>query len=172
MYCWFWKCGILIFYGKITLWAIWRDTLRGPRLFWPLNCPERSEGQFSVQKSQGSLKISQEMAHKLICPKTKNNIQNFQNQPYIGKFMSHCDQLPTILNLLHLHIKLSLYVYQLSWHGTEFWLLTDLYFRRFFLKCGTWSRGEITLCTANVLYVPLTRKMRDIRKLGMNLLGT
>jgi hypothetical protein len=65
------------------------------------------------------LKISREMAHKLICPKTKNNISNFQIQRYIGNFISHCNQLPTILNHLHLHIKLSSYVYmvQLSWQG-------------------------------------------------------
>jgi hypothetical protein len=133
VYCWFWKWGILFFCGKITLWAIWRDTLRGPRLFWPLNCPERSEGQFSGQQNQGSLKISQEMAHKLVCLKTKNNIQNFQNQPYMGKFMSHCDQL-------------NFHCMCISWAGmeTEFWLLTDLYFRIFFLECGTESRGEIT----------------------------
>ncbi len=49
----------------------------GATIFWPLNCPERSEGQFRVQKSRGPFKISQEMAHKLIGPKTKNNIPHF-----------------------------------------------------------------------------------------------
>jgi hypothetical protein len=29
----------------------------------------------------------------------------------LGIFMSHCDQVPTTLNLLHLHIKLSPYIY-------------------------------------------------------------
>ncbi len=29
-----------------------------------------------------------------------------------------------------------------------------------------------TLCTAHALYVPLTRKMRKIWKVGINLLGT
>jgi hypothetical protein len=50
-------------------------------------------------------------------PKTKNNLPNFQNQWYIGNFMSHCDQVPTTLNLLHLHIKLSPYVstVELAW---------------------------------------------------------
>jgi hypothetical protein len=66
-----WKCGKLFFCGQFDLWAISRDILRGPRLFWPLNCPERSKGQFRGQKSWGPLKISREMAHKLICPNTK-----------------------------------------------------------------------------------------------------
>ncbi len=48
MYRW-WKCGRLFFCGHITSWAISRDILRGPRLFWSLNCPERSEGQFRGQ---------------------------------------------------------------------------------------------------------------------------
>ena len=30
----------------ITFWAISRDILRGPRLFWPLNCPSLRSGQF------------------------------------------------------------------------------------------------------------------------------
>ncbi len=39
MYRWFWKCGRLFFgCGQITLRAISRDILRGPRIFWPLNC--------------------------------------------------------------------------------------------------------------------------------------
>ncbi len=38
---------------KITLWAISRDILRGPQLFLPL-------------------KISLEMAHKVICPQKKS----------------------------------------------------------------------------------------------------
>jgi hypothetical protein len=37
----------------------------------------------------------------------KNNLSNFQNQQYIGNFMPCGDQLPAILILLHLHIKLS-----------------------------------------------------------------
>ncbi len=34
-------------------------------------------------KSRGPLKKSREMARKLICSKTKNNIPNFLNQRYI-----------------------------------------------------------------------------------------
>ncbi len=41
---------IIFFCGQITLWAISRDILRGPRLFWPLNCPECSEGQLRGSK--------------------------------------------------------------------------------------------------------------------------
>ena len=37
----------------------------------PLNCPERSEGQFWGQKSRGPLKMSREMAHKGFVPKKK-----------------------------------------------------------------------------------------------------
>ncbi len=33
---------IIFFCGQITLWAISRNILRGPRLFWPLNCPSRA----------------------------------------------------------------------------------------------------------------------------------
>jgi len=87
MYHWFWKCGRLFFYGQITLWDISRDILRGPRLSWPLNCPERSEGQFRGQKSRGPLKMSREMSHKLICPKPKIISQMFKN---FGKLVSLC----------------------------------------------------------------------------------
>ncbi len=61
---------IIFFCETITLWAISRDILRGPRLFYPLNCPKRSEGQFRGQ-SQGPLKMSLEMAHKVIVPQKK-----------------------------------------------------------------------------------------------------
>ncbi len=47
MYRWFWKFGRLFFvFRQITLWAISRDILRGPWLFWPLNCPSLRSGQF------------------------------------------------------------------------------------------------------------------------------
>ncbi len=70
MYHLFWKCGINFFADKF---------LDGPfqGIFWG-----------------GPLKISRENAHKLICPVTKNNLPNFQNQQYIGNFMSICDQSP------------------------------------------------------------------------------
>ncbi len=43
MYRWFWKFGIIFFvYGQISLWAISRDILRGPRLFWHRNCTTNS----------------------------------------------------------------------------------------------------------------------------------
>ena len=41
---------IIFFGGTITLWAISRDILRGPRLFWPLNCPSLRSGQFKGSK--------------------------------------------------------------------------------------------------------------------------
>jgi hypothetical protein len=47
----------------------------------------------------GPLRISREMAHKVVCPKTKNNIPNFQNQRYIVNFMSHCDNCPLTINV-------------------------------------------------------------------------
>jgi len=39
--------------------------------FNPLNCPERSKEQFRGQKSRGPLKMSREMAHKVIVPQQK-----------------------------------------------------------------------------------------------------
>jgi hypothetical protein len=58
----------------------------------------------------------------------QKNLPNFQNLRYIGNFMSHCDQVPTTLNLkhllvcedflfLHLLTKLSPYMYtaELAW---------------------------------------------------------
>jgi len=92
MFCWFWKCGRLLFCGKISLWAISRDILRGSKSWCPL-------------------KISLEMTHKVICPKTKKVSKIFKISGTLGIFMSHCDQVPTTLNLLHLHIKLSPYIY-------------------------------------------------------------
>jgi hypothetical protein len=38
--------------------------------------------------AQGPLKISREMAHKLICPQKKNNLPHFQNQRYINSYYS------------------------------------------------------------------------------------
>jgi hypothetical protein len=52
---------IIFFCGTITLWAISRDILRGPRLFW------------------GPLKMSREMAHKVIVPQKKILSQSFLN---------------------------------------------------------------------------------------------
>ncbi len=65
---------LIFFCGTITLWAISRDILRGPRLFWPLNCPERRG-----QKSLGPLKMSLEMAHKVIVPQKKIMSCSFLN---------------------------------------------------------------------------------------------
>jgi len=42
--------GHNFFCGTITLWAISRDILRGPRLFWPLNYPLLHSGQFKGSK--------------------------------------------------------------------------------------------------------------------------
>jgi hypothetical protein len=59
------------------------------------------------------------MAHKLILPNNKKHYPKFAAVRYIGigNFISHCDKLLTVLNIVHLHIKVSLYVYQLSRHG-------------------------------------------------------
>ena len=62
---------IIFFCGTITFWAISRDILRGPRLFWPL--------KFRGQKSRGPLKMSREMAHKVIVPQKKIRSQSFLN---------------------------------------------------------------------------------------------
>jgi hypothetical protein len=39
-------------------------------------------------KGQGPLEKPQEMPHYMFCPRQKNNFQDFQNQGYIGIFMS------------------------------------------------------------------------------------
>ncbi len=70
---------IIFFCGTITFWAILRDILRGQDFFDPLNCPKRSEGQFRGKKSWGPLKMSREMAHKVIVPKKKIMSQSFLN---------------------------------------------------------------------------------------------
>ncbi len=67
--------------------------------FDPLNCPERSEGQFRGQKSRGPLKMSQEMAKKFIVPKKKNYVPKFLKQRDIGNFMSFFNHGPSILSL-------------------------------------------------------------------------
>ncbi len=63
---------IIFFCGTITLWAISWDILRGPRLIW-------RRGQFRGQKSRGPLKMSREMAHKVIVPQKKIRSQSFLN---------------------------------------------------------------------------------------------
>jgi len=84
------------FCRQINSWVISSDILWGLRLFGLLNCSECSEGHFRDQKSRGPLKITWEMAHKLICLKRKNQLSNFHNQWYSGNFMSHSNQVPTI----------------------------------------------------------------------------
>jgi hypothetical protein len=66
---------IVFFCGQITLWDISRDILRGQDFF-----------DLYIVQSRGPLKMSQEMSHKPICPKTKNNSPSFPNQQYIGNF--------------------------------------------------------------------------------------
>jgi hypothetical protein len=46
------------------------------------------------------------MAHKVIGPKTKNNLPSFQNQQYIGNFMSFCRILSTLCRQVIFHIVL------------------------------------------------------------------
>ena len=52
------------------------------------NFLSRFEGQFRGQKSRGPLKMSREMAQKVIVPKKKNYVPNFLKQRDIGNFMS------------------------------------------------------------------------------------
>ncbi len=75
MYRWFWKSGILFFFrGQNIHWGISRGFLRGPRPFWPLHCPEHSEGQCWGQKGRGSLEKHQEMPYYMFCPRQKKKI--------------------------------------------------------------------------------------------------
>jgi hypothetical protein len=59
-----------------------------PGDYLPLNCPERSKGQFWGQKIQGPIKKSQEMPHYMFYPRQKICLLDLQNQRYIGIFMS------------------------------------------------------------------------------------
>jgi hypothetical protein len=54
-------------------------------------------GQFRGQKSRGPLKMSREMALKVIVPKKINYVPNFLKQRDIGNFMSFCNHGPSIL---------------------------------------------------------------------------
>jgi hypothetical protein len=64
------NAGDYFFSGQNTLWAISRDILKGPILFWPLSCPECSEGQFrGIYKRQ-----------TFICPPA-NVTNSFQDYP-------------------------------------------------------------------------------------------
>jgi hypothetical protein len=69
------NCGTKFFFGgTITLWAISRDILRGPRLFWPLK----------LSRAQ-----SLEMAHKVIVPPKKNYIPQFLKQRDINSYKAY-----------------------------------------------------------------------------------
>jgi hypothetical protein len=48
----------------MTFEPFWGAFWGGQDFFDPLNCLERSEGQFRGQKSRGPLNMSREMAHK------------------------------------------------------------------------------------------------------------
>ena len=64
---------IIFFFAGQSLYEPFQGTFWGGQDFFdPLNCPERSEGQFRGQKSRGPLKMSREMAHKAIVQQKKN----------------------------------------------------------------------------------------------------
>jgi hypothetical protein len=52
------------------------------------------EGHFRGQKCRGPLKMSREMAHKVIVKKKKNVVPKFLKQQDIGNFMSFCNHEP------------------------------------------------------------------------------
>ena len=107
--------GHNFFFGTITLWAISRDILRGPRLFWPLNCPERS------------------------------NKKNYVPQRYINRYLklANCSGRPRssraankMQKIYYLKVRYKLNI----WILTYFWnLLTILYF---ILEFGGVVRNE------------------------------
>ncbi len=70
---------IIFFLRDNNFWAVSRDILRGPRLFWPLKLSRAQRGTIRGQKSRGPLKMSREMAHKVIVPKKKIMSQSFLN---------------------------------------------------------------------------------------------
>jgi hypothetical protein len=132
----------------------------GAKTFLPLNCPLLRSGQLRLWKSWGSLKISREIAHKLICPKTKNNIPNFQNQQFIGNFMSpaHNFKSPRSSHLTFTVCLLTELAYTLSFDCWQIYIFADF--------LGEWDHcmghkvfwGELNLCTAYAHYVQLMRK--------------
>jgi hypothetical protein len=116
------------------------------------------------------------MVHKVIFPKIKKNLQNFQNQRYIGNFMSNFDQMPTKTTNVPLGIEWRECCYGLGWagKGTEFLIVDSFSLSADFSGSTVHKVGGSYFMyrIAQALYVPLTRKMQEIRKLGMNLLGT
>jgi hypothetical protein len=78
---------IYILIGKTYNGAFRGVFQRGQDLF-VLNYPEHSKGQFRGQKGLGPLEKPQEMPHYMFCPRQKNNFQDFENEKYIGIFMS------------------------------------------------------------------------------------
>jgi hypothetical protein len=51
-----------------------------------LSRPQQGQLFFRGQKSLGPLKISLEMAHKVICWQNKNHVPHFQNQRFINSY--------------------------------------------------------------------------------------
>jgi len=78
-------------FGQISAWNISRDILRGPQLFWSLNCVSLRSGNLGVKKVLVPIKISLEMSHKVICPQKKNNHPHFQNQRYNNSYYRRWD---------------------------------------------------------------------------------
>ncbi len=62
---------IFFYFGQTKLWAISRDILRGPRLFWPLKLSRAQRGTIRGQKSLGPLEKSLEMAYYVVRPQKK-----------------------------------------------------------------------------------------------------
>ncbi len=78
---------IIFFFGTITFWAISRDILRGPRLFWPLKCPSLRSGQFKGSKKSWPPQNVLETAQKVIVPQKKNYVPHFLKQRDINSYL-------------------------------------------------------------------------------------
>jgi hypothetical protein len=80
MYRWFWTCGRLIFFAGKHIIGHFEGFFEGAETY--------AQDNLGGQKDQGPLEKSQEMPHYIFCPRQKNNPLHFQNQWYIGIFMS------------------------------------------------------------------------------------
>ncbi len=82
------SAGDYFFLQAKHIMGISRDFSRGPINFLSLNCPEYSMGNFWVKKVKAPSKNHKKFPIICFAPDKKNHLQDFQNQRYIGIFMS------------------------------------------------------------------------------------
>ena len=90
-------CRCTWFFCDYYFWAISRDFLRGPQLFWTLNCPLLRSGQFKGSKKSLPPQKVPWNSSKIIVPPKNHYVPHFLKQRDIGNFMSFCNHLSSIL---------------------------------------------------------------------------